>query len=161
MQPYYESNDDKHYSCLFAVIFDEGDAGKNLIVYPKVQLENLQVNFTGAIVDAIEVEKNNMRFIVDTFEHLDDQYSSNGGKKYLYYENINKDKSLLFSVSIETNSIIEVLSSIYIYAENQVVIPNPSSPQVFAIKDKRSLFNFETSQDLLHFFIKGKGNYFQ
>ena len=114
--PTHEGNNDNRFSCLFAVVFDEGDIGKNLVVYPRAQLENLRVNFTGSIVDAIEVEKNNMQFIVDTLEEPEDQYSSNGGKKYLYYENIEKDKCLLFYVEIETDSVIEVLSSIYTYS---------------------------------------------
>ena len=156
--PTHEGNNDNRFSCLFAVVFDEGDIGKNLVVYPRAQLENLQVNFIGSIVDAKEVEKNNMQFIVDTLEYPEDQYSSNGGKKYLYYENIEKDKCLLFSVEIETDSVIEVLSSIYTYAENQIFVPNPSTPQVFAIKDKRILFNFETSQDLLINIVSISGN---
>ena len=153
---------DKHFSCLFAVIFDEGDIGKNLMVYPRAQLENLQVSFHGLIIEATEVEKNNMKFIVDILENPDDQFSSNGGKKYLYYEKIEKDKCLLFSVDLETDSIIEVLSSIYTYTENQVFVPNPSTPQVFAIKDKRILFNFETTQDLLINIvsISGSGYFF-
>ena len=146
--PLSKGADDK-YSCLFAVIFDEGDAGKNLIVYPRAQMENLQVRFIGSIIDSERIEKNDMQFIVDTMKNPDDQYSSASGRKYLYYQGIEKDKSLLFLVEVTQDSIIEVLSSIYSYNEEQTFVPNPSTPQVFAIKDKKIFFNFETTRDLL------------
>ena len=150
------------YSCLFAVIFDEGDIGKSLVVYPRAQVENLQVSFTGSLVDAEEIERNDLAKIVEYMENPDDQFSSRGGKKYIYYGKIEKGQSLLFSVEVEQESIIEVLSSIYTYTLNQTFVPNPSTPQVFALGNKTILFNFETTKDLLINFvsISGTGNFY-
>ena len=148
--------------CLFAVIFDEGDIDKSLVVYPRAQMENLQVSFTGSLVDAQEIERNDLARIVEYMKNPDDQFSSKGGKKYLYYGGIEKGQSLLFSVEVEQETIIEVLSSIYTYTLNQTFVPNPSTPQVFALGNKTILFNFETTRDLLINFvsISGTGNFY-
>ena len=146
--PYLEENTISSYSCLFAVIFDEGDDGKTLIVYPRAQMENLKVTYKGALVDAERIEKNDMKYIVEEMEKPADKFYSEKSK-YLYVEKIDRKYCLLFSVNIDRESIIEVLSSIYTYDENQVFVPNPSTPQVFAIGEKKILFNFETTKDLL------------
>ena len=150
------------YICLFAVIFDEGDIGKSLVVYPRAQIEGLQVNFIGSLVDAEQIERNDLAQIVEYMKNPDDQFSSRGGKKYIYYGDIERDQSLLFSVEVEQESNIEVLSSIYSYTLNQTFVPNPSTPQVFALGNKTILFNFETSRDLLINFVSvsGMGNFY-
>ena len=150
------------YSCIFAVVFDEGDVGKNIIVYPRSQHENLQVSFAGYLVDGKEVEKNNLNFINSVFLTYKKDYESENGNKYIFYENIDRAKCILLSVRVEQKTIIEVLSSIYRYSDEKVIIPNPSTAQIFAIGDKKVLFNFETSMDLLINIvcISGDGNFY-
>ena len=149
------------YTCIFAVVFDEGDIDKTLIVYPKAQMENLQIKFYGSIVDAELVEKNDLSFISSHLNEEDSEFSS-VNKKYIYYEHIDKKKSVLFKVTSSVYTIIEVISSIYIYDENAVFVPNPSTPQVFSIGENKIFFNFETSQDLLInvFTISGDGRFY-
>ena len=51
------------FTHVYLLLFDEGDVGKNIIVFPRAQHENLKVNFDGYIVEGKEVEKNNLSFI--------------------------------------------------------------------------------------------------
>ena len=141
-------DDGKTFSCLFAVIFDDGDIDKRLVVYPRAQLENLQVSFSGSLVEAENIERNDMDFIVNEMKKEHKDFTSKNSK-YLYIEKIDRNYCLLFSVDIDRNSTIEVLSSIYTYDENQIFVPNPSTPQVFSIGERRILFNFETTKNLL------------
>ena len=140
--------EDGVYKCVFAVIFDEGDIGKNVIVYPRTQIENLKVSFDGNIVNSEEVEQNNLDFITEQLDNPTKDYSSQK-TKYIFYENINRTKCILFSVNVPQNTTIEVLSSIYKYSEGKVIVPNPTTPQIFAIGSNKILLNFETSRDLL------------
>ena len=137
------------YSCVFAVVFDDCDVGKNLVVYPKAQKENIKVTFFGYKIDAEKIEKNNMEFINSQLKSSNKDYSSDNKDKYIYYENIEKSKCILFEVKTSEKSIIEVLSSTYLIKEESSLVLNPSTPQVFSIGDKRCYFKFETSQDLL------------
>ena len=50
-------------------------------------------------------------------------------------------------MELTSESIFELFSSIYIY--NEVVIPNPSTPQLFAIKKEFLYLDFATTKDLL------------
>ena len=156
------SFEDGVYKCVFAVIFDEGDIDKDVIVFPRAQIEDLKVDFYGYIVDAEEVEKNNIKFISEQLKNEDKKYDSQYGIKYIYYENIDKKKCILFSVSVNSKSTIEVLSSIYKYSDDKVIVPNPTTPQIFAIGSNRIKLNFETSKDLLINIvsINGYGNFY-
>ena len=138
------------YSCVYAVIFDEGDVGKNIVIYPRSQKENVKVNFYGYIVDSEQIEKNNLQYITEIFETSPiKDYSSEDNRRHIYYEGITREKSLLLKVTVEQSVVIEVMSTIYAHKDEQVVFPNPSTPQVFAIGGNKVLLNFETSRDLL------------
>ena len=143
----YEYNNKK--ACVFAVIFDEGDVGNNLIVYPRAQKENIELTYEGSLVDAKEIERNNMTEIYGYVRNLKRDYNSDNGQKYMYIQNIDRSKSLLFVVYVDKTSNIEVLSSTYKFTNEQVFVPNPSSAQIFALGQNRIEFNFETRKDLL------------
>ena len=136
-------------ACVFAVIFDEGDIGNNLVVYPRAQKENIELTYEGSLVDAKEIERNNMEEIYKYVKNLKRDYNSDNGQKYIYIQNIDRSKSLLFVVYVDKASNIEVLSSTYKFTNDQVFVPNPSSAQIFALGQDRIEFNFETSKDLL------------
>ena len=157
------SDNDGHFYCVFAVVFDDCDAGKNLVVYPRAQKENVQVKFYGNVVQADKVEKNNLEFINEQIKNKNNaQFTSDHGDKFIYYEGIEKEKSVLFEVDVEDEVDIEILSSTYQYTDDLILIPNPSTPQVFSIGEKKIQFNFETSKDLLINIvsISGSGSFY-
>ena len=143
------NKDEDSYSCVFAVIFDDCDAGKNLVVYPKAQSENIKVTFSAYKIDAEEIEKNNLEFINNQLKNEEKDFSTENKDKYIYYEKIQKNKCILLEVKTNDYSIIEVLSSTYLIKEDSSIVLNPSTPQIFSIGDKRCYLKFETSQDLL------------
>ena len=109
---------------------DDGDIDKRLVVYPRAQLENLQVSFSGSLVEAENIERNDMDFIVNEMKKEHKDFTSKNSK-YLYIEKIDRNYCLLFSVDIDRNSTIEVLSSIYTYDENQIfVLSNPKKRSI-------------------------------
>ena len=139
------------YACAFAVLFDEGDDGNNLIVYPRTQVQNVELSYEGALVNSLIIERNNIQEIFGYFENINinKQFYSEGGKRFMYINNIDRNESLIFLVYVDQKVNIEVLSSTYKFTDDQVFVPNPSSAQIFALGDNTIEFNFETSQDLL------------
>ena len=160
-KPYTE--DYEHYSCIFAVVFDDCDVGKNIVVYPRAQKEYVQVKFKGYIVDAEKVERNDLKFIDDQFKSVNyPDFSSDNIKRYIYHKVAEKNQSILFEVTVDESVDIEILSSTYEYTKDTILIPNPSTPQVFAIGEEKIQFNFETSKDLLINIvsISGSGSFY-
>ena len=134
-------------TCLFAVIFDEGDISSHLVVHPRGQNEDAEIKFMGDLVDSNEIERNNITYIVEKMPEMTGKYNSENGRNYIYIEKIPKDKCLLFIVESNINTIIEVLSST---SKDFFTTPNPSSPQIFALQSGNNLhLNFQTTQDLL------------
>ena len=154
--------EDGIYSCIFAVIFDDGDVGNNLIVYPKAQKEEINIEFKGALLDARPIEANDMEFIKEKLRNLEEDYTSYNGEKFIYVENIIKQKCLFLEILTEELVIIEVYTSTFSFSNNQKFIPNPSTPQIFALENKKIQISFETSQNLLINIvsISGKGQFY-
>ena len=133
-------------ACLFAVIFDEGDINNNLVLYPRAQDPNVNVTYYGSFVNATEVERNNLTFILQNIAFNNPQFSSKNGKKFIYAEKVERDKCLLLYVEVDMSTIVEVFSST---SNNYQITPNPNTPQIFAIQDKELQLNFEEQHDLL------------
>ena len=132
--------------CLFAVIFDEGDISSNLIVHPKAHDDGVEVTFMGDLVNSTEIERNNVTYIVENLPKMEGKYHSNE-RNYIYFENIPKDKCLLFLVQVNRRSIIDVLTST---SKDYYFVPNPSTAQIFNVPAQKQLYlNFQTTQDLL------------
>ena len=134
-------------ACLFAVIFDEGDINNNLVLYPRPQNPNVEVKYYADFVNASQVERNNLTYILENIKTDDSaQFSSKSGKKYIYTEKVERDKCLLLYVDVDISTIIEIFSSTSNYYQ---ITPNPNTPQIFAIQDKELQLNFEEQHDLL------------
>jgi hypothetical protein len=134
-------------ACLFAVIFDEGDINSNLVLYPRPQNPNAKVTYYADFVNASQVERNNLTFILENIK-TDDRakFSSKSGKKYIYAEKVEREKCLLLYVEVDISTIVEIFSST---SNNYQITPNPNTPQIFAIQDKELNLNFEEKHDLL------------
>ena len=141
----YSSNT---YACIFAVIFDESDTNSSLIVYPKAENENWKINFTGELLDAEPIERNNLTYIQSKLSSLNEFNSELN--KFMYVHKIDRSKALFFMATTITYTKMEVFSSTYQLFDQLTIIPNPSTAQIFALgKNKIIKFNFETTKDLL------------
>ena len=135
--------------CTFAVIFDDMDENRNLIVYPRSQ-NDVPFTIYGDWVDSEHVERNQIDYIEG---YIKDIYPDGHKREgiYIYEENIDKSKSFLFLIVEDSDQedIIEILSSTYSYEDGLRIYPNPSTAQIFAIGDKNIHLYFMTTQNLL------------
>ena len=144
--------EDYPYMCIFAAIFDEIDFNNNLVIYPKSNGKEFKKY--GKLVNAEIIEENNINEIIKAVDDIKDnkreeEFTENG---LIYIEGVNKEKSYLFITifdNVPTDDKIEILSSTYAYFDGMVFTPNPSTPQIFALKDKSIFFQFQTTDDLL------------
>ena len=150
--------------CAFAVIFDDVDVNNNLVLYPKSESPDLEIY--GKLVDAKEIEKNNVTRIKEIMADLFITESGNNykvDKKYVYLDKIEKDLSYVFIVSEEEReNIIEILSSTYTFKQDISMYPNPSTAQLFALDSQKINLNFATTKDLLLNIvsIEGEGDFY-
>jgi hypothetical protein len=150
------------YMCLFAIIFDDNDIMNNLIAYPRSQ-DGYPIEIYGDLVKAENIETNDMftLLMLDLVEIFRKEHKKN--EKYVYVENIHKDESYLLVIKTDDpDTIIEVLSSTYNIQNNMVFYPNPSTPQILAIKNNSIDIEIFTSQDLLINFgsVSGTGAFY-
>ena len=149
-------------TCLFAVIVDDMDIRSSIVVYPRSQ-DGSPVKIYGKLVNSEEVEKNNGRVIMGHFRDVfkNDDYIQ---QKYVYIKNVAKTEAFFFVVTQDdTKDIIEVLSSsFFIYHDDMSYTPNPSSPQIYAIKEFKINLNFWTTKDFLINIvsISGRGKFY-
>ena len=136
------------YVCYFAVIFDEMDIGSNLVIYLKSQGGEVPTVY-GNMFDKGEIEKNNVDSIKNYFNSIYNKNNYKINQKYIYINGIPRDKSYLFMALLKQRDTIEVFSSTYYIYEDMILYPNPSSPQIFGIGNKKINLNFKTMQDLL------------
>ena len=144
----YNYND--KYICLFAVIFDDIDENSNLVLYPRNQAGST-INIYQQLVDSEPFERNTVDDIFNLFKDTFEKNEHKVNEKYVYLEGIVKTKSYFFILHAEDNSgsIMEVLSSTYLYTNDMNIYPNPSSAQIFAIGENKINLNFVTTKDLL------------
>ena len=136
------------YTCLFAVIFDDSDIMNNLIAYPRSQ-DGRPIEIYGDLIKAEYIETNDRENIMlALMEYFREEHKIN--QKYIYIENIHKDESYFLIVKTDDPStVIEVLSSTYNIIDGMVFYPNPSTPQILALKNNSIEIEIFTSQELL------------
>ena len=144
----YDLKEKNAYICYFAVVFDEMDIGSNLIAYPKSQ-KGEELTIYGGLFNSENIEKNDISTVKSYFNEMYNNQKYKINKKYIYVKNIQKGQSFLFMTVLKDSDIVEVFSSTYYYYENMIVYPNPSSPQIFAIGNKKIRLNFSNFEDLL------------
>ena len=143
---FLEKNTNK-YLCYFSVVFTELDNDSNLIVYPRSHLGEELIIY-GNLFDADIIEKNDISAISKCLNEIYLNKNFKQDKKYIYLNNISKEKFYLFITVSEKNDIIEVLSSTNYYYENMTFYPNPSTSQIFALNENKLRCIFETTKDL-------------
>jgi hypothetical protein len=126
------------------------DIRSNIVVYPKTQ-DGAPMTVYGKLVNSEEVERNNGPMV---FDHIRDLFKNDDYKRpdqYVYIQNVAKTEAFLFIVTqVGTQEIVEVLSSsFFIKYDNVSYIPNPSTPQIYAVGDHSINFNFWTTKDYL------------
>ena len=140
---------DGKYVCIFAVVFDDMDLERDMLVYPRSQNGN-PITIYGNFFASEPIERNIIITISGMMDQifLKDEYKIDS--RYIFREKIDKTKSFLFvTVSDSHGDIIEVLSSTYSYENDLNLFPNPSSVQIFGIGNHAVSLNFVTTQDLL------------
>ena len=155
---------DNNLFCYFAIIFDKGDIDGELTVYMQSQNKNKIIHYYANLVDARQIEKNNLRFLEENIPKPGNcTYNYETSKlPYIYIPEIPDGESLLIKVETKTNDIIELFSSIN--HGDKIIIPNPSTQQLFSIKENSEIFlDFTSSYSSLIINIKsisGKGEIF-
>ena len=137
-----------NYICLFAVIFDEFDIAGNMIVYPR-SVDGTPLEIYGGFQDAELIEKNSFEDIYKILADISTE-KNKINKKYIYFDFIPENSTYVFFVSSKSSeSLVEVLSSTYIVHENMQFFPNPTTPQIYALRNNTIYLNFVTKKSLL------------
>ena len=138
-----------YYRCLFVVFYLGVDAINHLILYPLIQDHSSYYMYAN-FIDQDGYEFFDFSYLKTKMPNYEADYSTNKtGLDYIYVENGRySDQFLFVSVVTKTNTIIELLTSLY--TKDIQLSPNPSSPQLFLLDNEKDhfLFEFTTDEDL-------------
>ena len=125
------SNGDK-YRCVYAIEYDYISKNNHLIVYPSVQTKSAFATIYGNYITQKDYEMNtNIKDLIPNESNA--QFKSRELKLDLLYIQEGLTKGNYFLVSVETTieTVVELMSSLYIY--NSEVSANPSTSQLFMV----------------------------
>ena len=135
------------YRCVYAIEFDNISKGNSLIVYPSVQTKSTFFTIYGKYINQNDYEMNtNLKELIPT--QSNSQFNSRELKLDLLYlkEGLSKDVYALVSVETNKETIVELMTSLYIY--NSEVTPNPSTSQLFMIpNNEKFTLDFQSNSD--------------
>ena len=138
-----------YYRCLFMVFYLGVDAANHLLLYPIIQ-DHSSYDIHANYIDQDGYEFFDYTYLRQNMPDEKSEYStSKTGLDYIYTEHGKYlDQFLFVSVVTKTNTIVELLTSLY--TKDIQLSPNPSSPQLFLLDKERSyfLFEFTTDEDL-------------
>ena len=136
------------YRCLFMIFYLGNDPINKLIIYPQIQDHSSYDMFANFIY------QENYEFFDKTYLRLnipneEATFSTKRtGLEYIHTDHPKEyDTFLYVNVQTKTQTIVELLSSFY--TNDTQLSPNPSSPQLFAIRNDHFLFEFTTDEDLM------------
>ena len=139
---------DGTYRCLFMIFYLGIDPVNHLIIYPQLQDHSSYEMFANFIFqENFEYfDRSYLRLNIPNYEAT---YSTRKtGLDYIYTQNpTNYDSFLYVSVETKTETIVELFSSFY--NNDTQISPNPSSAQLFAVRNDHFLFEFTTDEDLM------------
>ena len=151
VQCFMQDYKDNYKVCILAVIFDEIDEGRNLIIYPRSK-EDKSFQIFGKFVNSETIEINEVEVIEKQISEeifLVQDCEEEG--IYIFKENIDKTKAYLFMIIEKDNTedVIEIYSSTYSYNNNLNIFLNPNTPQIFALGEQSININFIGTDNVL------------
>ena len=139
--------DGESYRCLYMIFYSGLDPINHLLIYPEIQEYSPYKMYADFVI------KDRYHFYDYTYLYRqipkeDSAYTTDkSNTEYLYIEHpVRYNNYLYLNIISKNDSIIELYTSFY---TNDIQLsPNPSSPQLFLIKNKFQ-FEFTTEEDLL------------
>ena len=137
------------YTCLYLVKYNKNDVKYHILLYPI--LENESTDFQ-VYADFIKRETYDL-YIQQELENLipksGSEYSTESLKEKFLYINLNNKSDSYLYIKIETdkNTKIRLLSTFSTF--DYTSVPNPSTAQLYIIKDNEMKFDFIYKEDIL------------
>ena len=130
----------KIFRCLYVIEYDYISTYNDLFVYAIANDQSASLKIYANYIDAELYDMGDIK-------SLEKLIPTNKNKKfptnkqnvdYLYIkEGLNKTSYLFISIEVNKNTIIELMSSFFLYQNG--ITPNPSSPQLFVVKNNLDL----------------------
>ena len=133
-----------NYRCVYVIDYDFITEKTGLLIYPNLQDKSASFKMYANFIDADDYELGTEETIKKLIPNKDNfKYSSEEQKKdYLFIkEGTQIDKYVLVSVEVSKETVIELISTIYLYQDE--ITPKPSSTQLFTTYENyKNILNY-------------------
>ena len=142
-----ENNNNINYPnrCLFVIKPESYSNYNDLIIYANLGDNSVPYQIYANYIEVEDYESGKVANNVSLIPKADSTFSTEKNKTdYLYLSESLGDKYLLVSVVSKSKGTIELMTSFYAF--NEKVTPNPSTSQLFLVKDDKLVLKFDDQE---------------
>ena len=143
----------KNFRCLFVVRYDLNNTLDNLYIYPLFEDLSSEYSIYADFIDEMIYDSNDIEQLKNLIPNKNSEFTTDDKREDILRIDFTNDRNKYVYVSVEANkpSIVKLLTtySTYDYTSN----PNPSTPQLYALKDKELKFEFSENDSLMLNFV--------
>ena len=125
---------EKNYRCVYAIVYDYVSNYNALFVYPVIEKKSSLFDIYGKTINQLDYEinaNNQLKNLIPSKENKD--YTNQGlNMNYLLVnDGLNENQYLLVSVETSEETLVELISTIYILQDSVTI--NPDTPQILVV----------------------------
>ena len=148
----------KNFRCLFVVRYNHNNTLDNLYIYPLFEDLSIEYSIYADFIDEIIYDSNDLEQLKNLIPNKNSEFTTDDKREDILMIDFTNDRNKYVYVSVEADKpgIVKLLTtySTYDYTTN----PNPSTPQLYVLKDKELIFEFNEKDSLMLNFVGLFGN---
>ena len=139
------------YLCLFAIVYNntenENDISneKNLIIYPKSQIENIKLNIYSDFMNKEYYDEWNSNYLIKNIPNINSTYTNyDSQQEFIFIKETNEDKYIYICIESDKEVTIEMHSH-FLYKNEEIKLPKMNEIQFYNIHPNQNKISFNFS----------------
>ena len=139
------------YFCLFSIVYNKSDNGinisneKNLIIYPKSQIESIKLNIYSDFMNKDYYDEWNSNYLIKNIPNINSTYTNYySQQEFIFIKATNEDKYIYICIESDKEVTIEMHSH-YLYKNEEIKLPKMNEIQFYNIHPNKKKISFDFS----------------
>ena len=139
--------------CLFALVYNNSNSNnnidisneKNLIIYPKSQIESIKLNIYSDFMNKENYDEWNSNYLIKNIPNINSPYTNyDSQQEFLFINTTNEDKYIYICIESDKEVTIEMHSH-YLYQKEEIKLPKMNEIQFYNIHPNQNKISFNFS----------------
>ena len=139
------------YICLFAIVYNksvnaiDNSNEKNLIIYPKSQIESIKLNIYSDFMNKDYYDEWNSNYLIKNIPNINSTYTNyDSQQEFIFINSTNEDKYIYICIESDKEVTIEMHSH-YLYKNEEIKLPKMNEIQFYNIHPNQKKISFDFS----------------